>query len=205
MADQPTPENEGAARRIQEERDALKAERDALAAAVKQQGIERAGERYLRDKGVSDPAEIDQWLSVMTPSLTGAEFKDVAELNGIMEQRFGPLVGKAPKAEQPADQPPVDGTTPPRDPSAQPQADAPGFVTPSPIATGGAPPQPDALSPTMTNELGQTVPNPRYWEFANRADPASFKRAVDAGQVVFTPFDAEEKAMIASRGPRGVL
>ncbi len=210
MPDQPdAPPDDGAARRVQEERDTLRKERDVLAAAVKQQGIEHTGERWLRDKGITDTGTIDQWLKVFNTSMGQVEFKDTTELAGLIDQQFGTLI----QTPTPVDVPPVDGaTTPttPTDPTANPAAPAtsdptPGFVTPSPTSTGGTPPTPDALRPTMTDTNGKQVPNPQYWEYVNQVSPAERKRAFDEGRLVFTPFDSEETTMFEQRGPRGVL
>ena len=124
--------------------DTLKAEVTSLKENAVNLGKVRHVDRWVRGKGISDNATVDQWVDTIMPKANNLQFGDVAEIPSMLDANFGMLV--QPPVVAPSDQtgtpapPPAEGVVPttPGQP-ANPADTAPGFATPNP-GTAGQPP-----------------------------------------------------------------
>lgn len=144
MAEQePTDQGASQAAEARKTIDDLKAQLDTAKQAAVAAGQERYVERYVRGKGISDDATVDQWVATMMPSAGTITFESRDQFMGALESQFGNLIQPvAAPAETPsrdAPQPPAEGVSPQA--PAQPPTDAntPSFAQPNPGAPGTPP------------------------------------------------------------------
>ena len=162
--------------------DELKAERDTLKSQVVNLGKVRHVERWVRAKGISDDATVDQWVDTIMPKANDLQFGDVAEIPSLLETSFGKLV-QAPTATPsdtattaPAISPPAEGVTQTAGTPADP-AQAPGFAAPNPGTPGQAPEGTKKLAPN----------DPKIQELKRANDWTELRRLNDEGLIDWTP------------------
>lgn len=161
--------------------DELKAERDTLKSQVVNLGKVRHVERWVRAKGISDDATVDQWVDTIMPKANDLQFGDVAEIPSLLETSFGKLVQAPTVTTSTGDtttttSPPAEGVTPSAGTPADP-AQAPGFAAPNPGTPGLAPEGPKKLAPN----------DPHLQELKRSNNWAELRRLNDEGQIDWTP------------------
>lgn len=158
QTDLPETVSREAHQRMTDERNALKAERDQLAATIKDYGYMDKARRHFSEKGLDDP---DWAAEVALPAMKSADV-EVDAIGQYLDDKFSRLYPQAA----------TDTPTAPEVPTPD-AIETPSFARPSPAGDG----QPAAKKTYTTSD-------PEIQALIQANDVATLKRMTEAGELV---------------------